>query len=126
MRQKATKVLFETALELHHQGFSYREIEKKIGVAKSAIHRWITIFAEECSDMNNNDNTQKPQRAIGVQAPIATPIKEKVIETDSEKIIRLEKELKEAKMRADLYNEIINVAEQKFNIQIRKKVGTKR
>ena len=53
-------------------------------------------------------------------------IKEKVIETDSEKIIRLEKELKEAKMRADLYNEIINVAEQKFNIQIRKKVGTKR
>lgn len=126
MRHKATKELFEIALELHHQGFSYREIEKKIGVAKSAIHRWITIFAEESSDMNNNDYSEKPQRAIGLQAPINTPIKENVTETDSEKIARLEKELQEARMRADLYNEIINVAEKKFNIQIRKKVGTKR
>lgn len=28
-------------------------------------------------------------------------------------------------MRADLYEEIINVAEKKFDIQIRKKAGTK-
>lgn len=28
-------------------------------------------------------------------------------------------------MLSDIYNEIINVAEEKFNIQIRKKAGTK-
>jgi hypothetical protein len=40
--------------------------------------------------------------------------------------MRLEKELRREKLRADLNDEIINVAEQKFNIQIRKKAGAKR
>lgn len=95
MRQKVTKELFEIALELHYQGLSYREIEKKIGVAKSAIHRWITIFAEESPEMNNNDYPEKPQRAIGTQAPTDTPIKETISEADSKKIERLERELQE-------------------------------
>lgn len=34
-------------------------------------------------------------------------------------------ELKKEKMRADFYDEMINVAEEKFNIPIRKKAGTK-
>lgn len=34
-------------------------------------------------------------------------------------------ELKKEKMRADFYEEMINVAEEMFNIPIRKKVGTK-
>lgn len=46
-------------------------------------------------------------------------------ETAEEKIARLEKELEDARLLADLYDEIINVAEKKFDIQIRKKAGTK-
>lgn len=34
-------------------------------------------------------------------------------------------ELKKEKMRADFYDEMVNVAEEMFNISIRKKVGTK-
>lgn len=34
-------------------------------------------------------------------------------------------ELKKEKMRADFYEEMINVAEEQFNIPIRKKAGTK-
>ena len=34
-------------------------------------------------------------------------------------------ELKKEKMRADFYDEMINVAEEMFNIPIRKKAGTK-
>lgn len=49
----------------------------------------------------------------------------KCSETDAQKIARLERELQEARMLSDIYNEIINVAEEKFNIQIRKKAGTK-
>lgn len=124
MSHKATKELFDAAVNLYRQGYSYRDIAKEIGVAKSAIHRWITIFAEESHIMKKDDDSPKARRAIGKQAPIDAPTKD-YMETDSEKIARLEKELKEAKMRADLYNEIINVAEQKFNIQIRKKAGTK-
>lgn len=56
--------------------------------------------------------------------------KEKV--TESEEVIRLKRELKEAKlalyqekMRADLYDTMIDVAEEMFKIPIRKKAGTK-
>jgi len=38
----------------------------------------------------------------------------------------LKKELRREKLRADLNDEIINVAERKFNIQIREKAGAKR
>ena len=46
-------------------------------------------------------------------------------ETLEQKVRRLERELSEARMERDLYNEIINVAEKRFDIQIRKKAGTK-
>lgn len=56
--------------------------------------------------------------------------KEKLAE--SEEIIRLKRELKEAKlalyqaqMRADAYDTMIDVAEEMFKIPIRKKAGTK-
>ena len=40
-------------------------------------------------------------------------------------ITRLEKDLDNARIKAELYNEMINVAEQHFNIRIRKKSGAK-
>lgn len=41
------------------------------------------------------------------------------------KIKELEALLKKESIRADFYDEMINVAEAKFNIPIRKKAGTK-
>lgn len=41
------------------------------------------------------------------------------------KIKELEAQLKRESIRADFYDEMINVAEAKFNIPIRKKAGTK-
>ena len=72
-----------------------------------------------------------PKRVTGVQVPESkaktskNPVSD-TGETAEEKVARLERELEEARLRADLYDEIINVAEKKFDIQIRKKVGTKR
>lgn len=40
-------------------------------------------------------------------------------------ISRWEKELDKARIKAELYNEMINVAERHFNIYIRKKSGAK-
>lgn len=40
-------------------------------------------------------------------------------------ISRLEKELDNAQIKVELYNEMINVAERHFNIRIRKKSGAK-
>lgn len=92
---------------------------------------------------------KKAKRATGVKAPETNP--QEMTETDSmnqtaettepltevevlkKRIETLEKELKdkakalrETEIKADLYNEIINVAEKKFNVPIRKKAGTKR
>ena len=39
---------------------------------------------------------------------------------------RLESDLKFAQLKADAYDEMINVAEKMFNIPIRKKAGAKR
>ena len=39
---------------------------------------------------------------------------------------RLESDLRRAEMKADLYNEMIDVAEKTFDIPIRKKAGAKR
>lgn len=44
-------------------------------------------------------------------------------ESAEQKISRLEKELREARLRADFYEEMINVAEKRFDIQIRKKLA---
>ena len=74
--------------------------------------------------------TTSPKRVTGIRVPqskeqtSAIPVSS-IEETAEEKIARLEKELEDARLRADLYEEIINVAEKKFDIQIRKKAGTK-
>lgn len=109
---------------------SIREIATKTGVSKSVVQRWLSIFAgENLPEMKKKTST--PKRVTGTHVPqsnIPSPQKSQVhkSETSEEKIARLEKELEEARLRADLYDEIINVAEKKFDIQIRKKAGTKR
>lgn len=72
-----------------------------------------------------------PKRVTGIQVPEnkAQTTEKPASDSDDaveEKIARLERELEEARLRADLYDEIINVAEKRFDIQIRKKAGTKR
>ena len=73
-------------------------------------------------------STLVSKRLVGVTAPessVMSSTVSKSSETDAQKIARLERELLESRMLSDIYNEIINVAEEKFNIQIRKKAGTK-
>jgi len=41
------------------------------------------------------------------------------------KLAEMEKKLKNEKLRADFYEEMVNVAEDKFKISIRKKAGAK-
>ena len=74
--------------------------------------------------------TTSPKRITGIQVPESKAKTSDIQvssaeETAEEKIARLEKELEDARLLADLYDEIINVAEKKFDIQIRKKAGTK-
>ncbi len=76
------------------------------------LRTWIRIFAPEYKYEENSMKNVK--------------------RTESEEIRELKRQLqqkelalKKEKMRADFYNEMVDVAEEMFNIPIRKKAGTK-
>lgn len=106
--------------------FKFKVVEEAISgeLNKSALCRkysishpdllrsWIRIFAPEHKFEENDMKKEK--------------------RTESEEVVELKRQLQQTKlalqkekMRADFYNEMINVAEETLNIPIRKKAGTK-
>ena len=124
----------QEAWSLRQQGLSFRTIAKKMGRSKSVIHRQITKFANNLNNLDMSkkrikasDKKSRAQRLTGMTAPETAP---PVPSTHSQealedKVKRLEKELADARLARDFYNEMINVAESQFNINIRKKAGTR-
>lgn len=118
----------EKGILLHKQGYSYRQIGEKLGISPATVWNWVSKFAVENQSVMKKKSTLVSKRLVGVTAPessVMSSTVSKSSETDAQKIARLERELLESRMLSDIYNEIINVAEEKFNIQIRKKAGTK-
>ena len=95
--------------------------------------------------MSNNRKRDKKKRErarrkFGITAPETVPVEYSVASdsvssseanNSSEKelkarIARLERELEDARLLRDFYDEMINIAEKDFNIPIRKKGGAKR
>lgn len=118
----------EKGILLHKQGYSYRQIGEKLGISPATVWNWVSKFAVENQSVMKKKSTLVSKRLVGVTAPessVMSSTVSKSSETDAQKIARLERELLESRMLSDIYNEIINIAEEKFNIQIRKKAGTK-
>lgn len=109
----------EEVLNLRKEGYSYDEISQKLGLGHTTVYRWIANFAEKSTPtaMASSQTDKPTPEKTDCQAPSG--------ETDEQKIARLESELRMANLKADLYKEIIDVAEKKFNIDIIKKAGTK-
>ena len=119
------------------EGWTLREIGEKFDRSQSNISVWINKFAKELDnpDMNKkkiraSKQRERARRKFGVLAPEQTPqhtqpSESQAAESAEQKIRRLEKELAEARLARDFYNEMINVAERQFNISIRKKAGTR-
>ena len=98
--------------ERYIEGAVLRDIARKHGVGLQSVHRIIRSFAAE--------NEQ-----------IALFMKKSTTISESEEIKALRKEVMELKkklynetMRADFYGTMIDVAEEMFGIEIRKKAGT--
>lgn len=103
-------------------------ISRIIPVHKRTIARWISNFAAENSNKNSSlmkhPSLEKDEKATAVVNDGAS-VQQDVQSLQAE-IARLKKELRERSLCADLYKEMINVAESQFNISILKKAGTKR
>lgn len=98
--------------EMHESGMSIRAIGRVVGLSGATVWRKITKFAHENKeqDMPHTKKDVKPMPEQDAQARIA----------------ELEAKLRMAELARDAYDEMINVAEAKFNIPIRKKAGAKR
>lgn len=114
--------MLRAVIELHRQGFSQRKIAQKIGVSQSSVSRMLCNFAPEIEyeveDMEEKDRSDKGKS------------REQQLREEN---ARLKAELKKARqeadfqgLRADVFDEMINIAERKFGISIRKKSGVKR
>ena len=104
------------------EGLSIRGISKIIPVGKSTIAKWIANFAEDnphiASIMKKRSTKQAPQIEQEPRADLLEDMK-----ALQEEVLRLKKELRHEKMRADAYDMMIDLAEDAFKIPIRKKSG---
>lgn len=112
------EMYYEKVVEMHQKGCSPSTISKKINLDSDTIRRWIRNFAAE--NKPNVPTMKNTEVADNKMSEHHDDIKEL-----KEKIRQLEKELKHERLRADVYDELINVAEENFKIQIRKKAGAK-
>lgn len=93
---------------------SLRELARKYGLSSSRIHRWV----KEAEAAGGIDEWER-QRARGeLTAKRSRELPGSVKE--------LQKELAEARLHNELLNAMIDIAEERMGVEIRKKPGAKR
>lgn len=112
---------------LSHEELTNTAIAKKFGISRPALRDWVSIFAKEYPTMDDVKKAIVAQEADKISAipTVSDSNKECMRTSKDEEIERLRIELKRQQLRADAFEELINVAESKFNIAIRKKAGAK-
>jgi transposase-like protein len=110
--------------EYLQQGCGYRSLQDKYGISRTTICKWVQIY----QGIHGLDRTEKQQNHY--QRDMDSPDKKRLPRKDptkedlQKKIAVLEKQLQWEKLRADALDTMINVAEEKLHIAIRKKPGS--
>ena len=102
----------EVVAEYLKGGVTLRGLERKWGVNFRTIHRWV-----KC------EGARGPEEEAKGKARRALVVKDAELSAD---VRRLRKELGEARLYNRLLNAMIDIAEEQFEIPIRKKSGAKR
>ena len=116
---------YDTVIDLrYNQNMSVRGIAKILPLSKTTVMRWIANFAED------NPQVAVPCRMKRKKPQSKPPVSAEQLPANDvlalqEEIKRLRAELLNTEIKAEAYDELINVAEAKFGIQIRKKAGAK-
>ena len=113
-------------LKLSKQGLPVSTIVKLIPVDRATIYRWIAKFAVDNPQEEPSIMVKKSKKGARVQpeVPINEVLQDEVIALQKE-IKDLRAQLTKAEIKAEAFDELINVAEAQFGIQIRKKAGAK-
>ena len=110
--------------EYLQQGCGYRKLQDKYGISRTTICKWVQIYqgihALQRTDKQQNhyltDMDDPQKRRLPKKHPTQQDLEKK--------IAALQKQLEWEKLRADALDTMINVAEEKLNISIRKKSGS--
>ena len=114
------------ALSLSKQGLPVSTIVKLIPVDRATIYRWIAKFAVDNPQEEPSVMAGKSKKDVQTQpeVPVNEALPDDVIALQKE-IKDLRAQLTKAEIKAEAFDELINVAEAQFGIQIRKKAGAK-
>ena len=107
------ELILEVAKERHLEGKSTKEIAKEHGIGLTTVNRILCKFAAE------ND---KSALLMGKNAKSSESDEIKALRKE---VMELKKQLYDETMRADFYDTMIDVAEEMFGIEIRKKTDTR-
>lgn len=121
LHTRKQELYFDEVIRLHYEkGYGEDRISTIIPVGHSTVNRWIRIFAAE----NETGKRVMPETRIKEKKTISEPAEsETVTRAEYE---RLKAKLEMAEIKAEAYEELIRVAEEKFKIRIRKKAGARR
>ena len=111
-QMKSDKIKEKVVTEYVSGGRSYRELEAVYGIASSTLQRWVAASGLERQEGGEEVSKRGSEPKAG--------------ETPEAEIKRLRKELEEARLHNRLLEAMIEIAEEQFEIPIRKKRGAKR
>ena len=133
--QRPDPSFIERVKSLHTAGYSNVEIGRMVGRHHSNIARLLKKVSTMSVDKVMKEDSgpkarQAYKRATGVQAPATAEPALPSQDTPSQdaladKIARLESELRDIRLERDLYREVIDIAEKRYNVPILKKSGVK-
>ena len=111
---------FDEVIRLHYEeGYGEDRISQLLPIGHTTASRWIAIFAKEKGKISGANDMRKPQETAS-----SSQEKDEIAKLQA-RVKELEAQLLHAEIKAEAYDEMINVAEAKFRIPIRKKAGAK-
>ena len=120
LHTKKQKKYFKEVIRLHYEeGYGENRIARIIPIGHTTAARWIAIFAHEKGKIKGMADMTKTQETAPVHAD------GKDVRALQKKVKELEAQLLSAEVRAELYDRMIEIAEARFGIPIRKKPGAK-
>lgn len=123
---KKSDLYFEKAMKMYFEkGMCGTHICKILPISRTILYRWIAIFAEQNPQVASMKRVKEARKSTKPSTEVREgELPKTVLELQSE-LKKLRAQLDKAEVKAEAYDELINVAEAKFNIQIRKKAGAK-
>ena len=107
-------------------GMCGTHICKILPISRAILYKWIAIFAEENPQMSLMKRVKEAKKTLSPSPAVQGDEQPQTIQALQDELKRLREQLRDAEIKAEAYDELINVAEAKFNIPIRKKAGAKR